>query len=71
MDCHFLRQGIFLTQGSNLGLLVGRHFYCLSHQGSPKGSYLGKSRTFRHPIVAEGSVISVGISILLKMVGRG
>ena len=36
VGCHFLPQGIFLTQGSNLGLL---HFwlilYHLSHQGSP------------------------------------
>ena len=33
--CHFLLQGIFLTQGSNLGLLHCRQIlYCLSHQGS-------------------------------------
>ena len=31
---HFLLQGIFLTQGSNLGLLHGRQtVYWLSHQG--------------------------------------
>ena len=31
-----LFQGIFSTQGSNLGLLHCRHIlYCLSHQGSP------------------------------------
>ena len=31
-----LLQGIFLTQGSNLGLLRCRQIlYCLSHQGSP------------------------------------
>ena len=36
VGCHFLLQGIFLTQGSNVGLLHGRHIlYCLSHQGSP------------------------------------
>ena len=30
-----LLQGIFLTHGSNLGLLHCRHIlYCLSHQGS-------------------------------------
>ena len=34
VDCHFLLQGIFLTQGSNLGLLCCRHvLYHLSHQG--------------------------------------
>ena len=33
--CHFLLQGIFPTQGLNLGLLHYRQIlYCLSHQGS-------------------------------------
>ena len=36
MGCLFLLQGIFLTQGSNPGLLHCRQIiYCLSHQGSP------------------------------------
>ena len=36
MGCHFLLQGIFLTQGSNPGLLhCRRTLYSLSHQGSP------------------------------------
>ena len=36
MCCHFLLQGIFLTQGLNSGLLHYRQvLYCLSHQGSP------------------------------------
>ena len=35
VGCHFLLQGIFLTQGSNPGLLHCRQtLYCLSHQGS-------------------------------------
>ena len=35
LSCHFLLQGIFLTQGSNLGLLHCRQLlYHLSHQGS-------------------------------------
>ena len=34
-NCHALLQGIFPTQGSNLGLLYCRQtLYCLSHQGS-------------------------------------
>ena len=34
--CHFLLQGIFLTQESNPGLPHCRQtLYCLSHQGSP------------------------------------
>ena len=36
VGCHFLLQGIFLTQGSNLGLLHCRQtLYHLSHKGSP------------------------------------
>ena len=36
MDYHFLLQGIFPTQGLNLGLPHCRQtLYCLSHQGSP------------------------------------
>ena len=36
MDCHFLLQGIFPTQGLNPGLLHCRQtLYHLSHQGSP------------------------------------
>ena len=35
VGCHALLQGIFLTQGSNPGLLHCRQIlYCLSHQGS-------------------------------------
>ena len=38
MGCHFLLQGIFLTQGSNLGLpYFVQTLYYLSHQGIPKG----------------------------------
>ena len=38
MCCHFLLQGIFLTQGSNPGLPHCRQmFYCLSHKGIPLG----------------------------------
>ena len=34
VGCHFLLQGIFVTQESNLGLLYCRQIlYCLSHQG--------------------------------------
>ena len=37
MGCHFLLQGIFLTQGSNPGLLHCRQMlYHLSHQGSKR-----------------------------------
>ena len=37
LGCHFLLQGIFLTQGSNPGLPHCRQtLYRLSHQGSPR-----------------------------------
>ena len=43
MDCHFLLQRIFLTQGSNPGLPHGRQtLYHLSHQGSPKVKSLSR-----------------------------
>ena len=36
VDCHFFLQGIFLTQGSNLGLWQCKQIlYHLSYQGSP------------------------------------
>ena len=36
VGCHFLLQGIFLTQGSNPGLLhCWQILYCLCYQGSP------------------------------------
>ena len=36
VGCHDLLQGIFLTQGSNPGLLhCSQILHCLSHQGSP------------------------------------
>ena len=39
VGCHSLLQGIFLTQGSNLGVLhFGQILYHLSHQGSSKTS---------------------------------
>ena len=42
VDCHFLLQGIFPTQGSNPGLLNYRQtLYCLSHQEIHVYDYLG------------------------------
>ena len=48
VGCHFLLQGIFLTQGSNLGLQHCRQMlYPLSHQGSRTScnSYLQSKTT--------------------------
>ena len=41
VGCHALLQGIFLTQGSNSGLLYFRQIlYCLSYQGNSKNYYI-------------------------------
>ena len=41
MDCHFLLQGIFRTQESNLGLLNCRqNLYQLSYEGSPCWTFI-------------------------------
>ena len=43
MDNHALLQGIFLTQGLNLGLPHSwQILYCLSHQGSPRNKEEGQ-----------------------------
>ena len=43
---HFLLQGVFLIQGSNLGLVHCRQIlYQLSHQGSPYLIYVVDSST--------------------------
>ena len=52
---HFLLQGIFLTQGSNLGLLHCRQIlYKLSHQGSPTL----RSQTQMRSVVTSGLMTS-------------
>ena len=44
VDCHFLLQWIFLTQGWNPGLPHCKQtLYHLSHQGSPKMTILSKA----------------------------
>ena len=49
VDCHFLLQGIFPTQGSNSGLPHCRQIlYQLSHQGSRFSSTLEFSRPLLH-----------------------
>ena len=46
MDCHFLLQGIFLTQGLNPGLPHCRQtLYQLDHQESPKPVLLSTTET--------------------------
>ena len=65
VGCHFLLQGIFLTQGLNPGLLHYRQIpYHLSHQGSPEMGQVHFSREWwglqhtggHSPLVREASV---------------
>ena len=54
MGCHFLLQGIFQTQGSNLGLPHSRQtLQPLSHQGSPFSGY----RTTLEPLFKQSSIL--------------
>ena len=54
VGCHFLPQVIFLTQGSNLGLLHYRRIlYHLSHQRNLKPS---KEGTVMNPMIPIGQV---------------
>ena len=61
MNCHFLFQGVFLTQGLNLGLLHCRQIlYCISHQGSPSShmavlniSFPISSVQFSHSVMSD------------------
>ena len=53
VGCHFLLQGIFLTQGLNRGLLHCRQIlYHLSPQGSPheSGAIHGSKEHIRKPM---------------------
>ena len=59
MGCHSLLPGIFLAQGSNLGLQDCRQIlYHLSHQGSPhymkKGKFKAMCELFHHLSDKEG-----------------
>ena len=71
MGCHFLLQGIFLTQGSNLGLLHFRQtLYYLSHHGSPK-KHRGSQE--KHQILDRVSIAETGAlkAKALNYKGRG
>ena len=63
VHCHFLLQGIFLTQGSTLDLLNFRWIlYGLRHQGSPSATV---KRNFCFTWSSLGSVLSHGIHTLV------
>ena len=55
IGCHFLLQGIFPTQGLNLGILHCRQMlYPLSHQGSPSGKPIECIKEQRHYFADRG-----------------
>ena len=64
VGCHFLLQGIFLTQGLNPGLPHCRQIlYHLSHQGSPFSAY----DTYKSPISLKPQQVSdPGVKSLMK-----
>ena len=71
MGCYFLLQGIFLTQGSNLGLLHFRQtFYYLSHHGSSKKHHGSQEK---HQILDRVSIAETGAlkAKALNYKGRG
>ena len=52
MGCHFLLQGIFLTQGSNAALPCCRQMlHRMSHQGSPPGAHLASANSFLPSVI--------------------
>ena len=67
VDCHFLLQGIFPTQGLNPGLLHCRQtLYRLSHQGSQSCMVHGKCsvNVYWTPMWT-GVLVSMGLSLRL------
>ena len=59
VGCRFLLQGIFLTQGSNPGLLHYRQIlYHLSHQGSPKPTALDIPRQSSIQVLVRPTLLS-------------
>ena len=59
VGCHSLLQEIFLTQGSNLCLLLCRQIlYFLSYQGSPKKGHVLMSQRLLRDQVQRGPEVS-------------
>ena len=56
--CHFLCQGIFLTQGSNPRLLVARLFFTAEPPGKPSAG-LQRSRWLRGAWMSSGSTVAL------------
>ena len=73
VDCHFLLQGIFPTQGSNPGLLHCRWMlYCLSHQGSPISDQLCANENFSEILfyICSPGKIKIVLKVKVKSLSR-
>ena len=73
LGCHFLLQGIFPTQGSNVGLPHFRQtLYHLSHQGSPNSIFKKdcKYRGFPGGSVGKESICNAGDLGSISGLGR-
>ena len=73
LGCHFLLQGIFPTQGSNVGLPHFRQIlYHLSHQGSPNSIFKKdcKYRGFPGGSVGKESICNAGDLGSISGLGR-
>ena len=69
---HSLLQGIFLTQGWNLGLLHCRQIlYHLSHQGSPKGIILSSKQLMMKTVRISFFFFSVFLKEFLSALSLG
>ena len=65
VGCHFLLQGIFLTQGSNPGLPHCRQMlYHLSHQGSPSFAVEGYNSESSSPCPSCVSLFSFNLGTI-------
>ena len=65
VGCHFLLQGIFPTQGSNLALLHCRQIFLpLSHQGSPQRVYAEQNMVSAPSVKGKGDTHSSNHNII-------
>ena len=67
VGCHFLLQGIFLTQGPNQHLLHWQaDFLPLSHQGSPRFLFYGMKLLPTLPSLFATSILLPGVTFIYK-----
>ena len=68
VGCHFHPQGIFPTQGSNLGLLYCRQIlYELSYKGSPQKKKKNPQKPGKHITTKKKKTIDQYMNIITKL----